>query len=142
MAFGKVFDLHFEIGTNGPPNGDFYAKTILGGNAVIMEKSGPTPAIAMEKLTIDMEQNNIWAILAKNPNYSVYPFGGNANPVPRAVPRAVPLPDKTGVDPDAPKQMPGNLSQIPHPACTSLCTSFEHFGKVKCKSMCAQRRGV
>jgi len=130
---GKVFDLHFEIGTNGPPAGDFYAKTIIGAG-VIIEESGPTPAIALGELAITMENNNIWAILAVNPHYSTYPLGSATS--------AKPIPPAKKPDPNIVRKKPMELTQVIHPDCQVLCTSFDHFGKNKCKSMCGQRTGL
>ena len=51
-------------------------------------------------------------------------------------------------NPSLPKLKPGqlltpkDLGNIPHPDCTSICTSFDFFGKGKCKNMCGHRNGV
>jgi len=138
----KIFDVHFEIGTNGPPTGDFYAKCLLGGNGVLFEENGPTPAAAISKVVINMENTGMWSLIAQNPSLSVYPFTGST-PAQTGNSSRPPVPaeviKKSAPDPNAPKRMPGDLSQVTHPDCTVLCTSFEHFGKAKCKSMCRQR---
>jgi hypothetical protein len=134
-TFGKVFDLHFEIGTNGPPSGNFYARTIIGTAGLIIEADGPTPAVALGKLAIDMENNNLWAVLAANPHYSSYPLGSNST---SAKPQVV----TKKPDPNIVRKKPMELTQVTHPDCQMLCTSFDHFGKTKCKSMCGQRTGL
>ena len=130
----KVFDVHFEIGTNGPPNSDFYAKVMLGKQGVIFQQDASTPAAAIAKIALDMENSGMWAIIAQNPSISSYPPG--------SMPTTKSPTPKTKVDPDAPKKKPMELTQVAHPDCQLLCTSFDFFGKGKCKSMCGQRSGL
>ena len=135
----KLFDIHFEIGTNGPPAGDFYAKCLLGGNGVIFSANGPSPAAAIQRVALDMENTGMWALIVSNPTLSTYPLTtGNSSrpPVPAEIKK------KSAADPNAPKRQPSDLTQVAHPDCTALCTSFEHFSDKKCKSMCGQRSGV
>ena len=130
---GKVFDLHFEIGTNGPPHSNFYARVMLGPNGVIFQHDASTPAAAISKIVIDMETSGMWAVLAKNPGISTFPAGA-------ATPNLTVSTKKA--DPNAPKQLPSDLTQEVYPDCTGMCTSFEFFGKNKCAGMCQQRHGV
>ena len=131
-TFGKLFDLHFEIGLN--PGGDFYAKTVLGANGLLLEQSGPTPAMALAKLAQDMENNSFWALIVANPSMASYPFG-TAPSINTQSPAKKP-------DPNIARKKPMELTQVAHPDCQMLCTSFDHFGKTKCKSMCGQRSGL
>lgn len=133
QAFGRLFDLHFEIGLN--PGGDFYARTVLGQNGIIMEQSGSTPARAIDKLAIDMEAGNFWALIIAHPGMSSYPFGSTA-------PSTTTQPPAKKPDPNVPRKKPMELTQVSHPDCQALCTSWDHFGKAKCKSMCGQRTGL
>ncbi len=43
---------------------------------------------------------------------------------------------------DGQKLKPSELTQVDHPDCQPLCTSFDFFGKGKCSNMCGQRVGV
>jgi len=131
MANGKVFDLHFEIGVNGPPNADFYCLTILGQNGVMFQADGSSPAAALSKVAIDMEQAGMWSFIAKHPVVSAYPLGTAPSVQPTIT-----------VDPKAPKQRPSDLHSVAHPTCQQMCLSFEHFGVNKCKNICAQRSGL
>jgi hypothetical protein len=126
---GQLFDLHFEIGLT--PSGDFYARTMLGN--LIMEESGDTPAKAVAKVAKDMENNNFWAVIVSNPSISSYPFGTSTKK---------PVVAATKPDPNIVRKKPMELTQVSHPECQALCTSFDHFGKGKCKSMCGQRTGL
>lgn len=140
----KLFDLHFEVGMNGPPTGDFYAITVLGINNIFFSANGNSPAEAVNKVAIDMERSGMWPPIAKNPQLSGYPFHYNTSP-PQQAGNAVPVakviqPKKK--DPDAPKQLPSHLTSVDHPECTTMCTSFDHFGRKKCKSICGQRSGI
>jgi len=132
---GKVFDLHIEIGINSPPVSDFYAKIVLGQNAVIFEQDGSTPASAISKLVMDLESSGMWPAIAKG--------AGNYRPAgaPTTKSATPPVP-KAKVDPKISRKKPMELTQVSHPDCTSLCTSFEFFGKKKCAGMCQQRHGV
>jgi hypothetical protein len=129
-AHGKLFDVHFEIGTLS--SGDFYARTMLGAS-LIMEQPGTSPAIAIAKLAAEMETTNMWGILAQNPAMSSYPFGTAA---------AKPIPPAKKPDPNVVRKKPMELTQVAHPDCQMLCTSFDFFGKTKCRSMCGQRTGL
>lgn len=131
-AFGKLFDLHFEIGIS--PGGGFYAKTVLGANALILESTGASPAAALDKIAKDMENNNFWPLIVANPSMASYPFG-SAHSVKSQVATRKP-------DPNVVRKKPMELTQVAHPDCQVLCTSFDHFGKTKCKSMCGQRSGL
>ena len=130
---GRVFDLHIEIGVNSPPTSDFYARIVLGQNAVIFEQDGSSPAAAISKLVIDLESSGMWPVIAQNPAISNGPATTKS---------ATPPTPKKKVDPNAPKRKPMDLTQVPHPDCTGMCTSFEFFGKNKCAGMCQQRRGI
>lgn len=132
---GKVFDLHIEIGVNSPPTSDFYARIVLGQNAVIFEQDGSSPAAAVSKLVIDLESSGMWAVIAQNPSYS-HPAG---SPAPKST---TPPGPKKKIDANIPRKKPMDLTQVPHPDCTGMCTSFEFFGKNKCAGMCQQRHGV
>ena len=131
-TFGKLFDLHCEIGLN--TGGDFYAKTVLGVNGLLMEHSGPTPATALDRLAKDLENNNFWALIVANPSMSSYPFGTAPSVNTQAAAKKP--------DPNIVRKKPMELTQVSHPDCQLLCTSFDHFGKTKCKSMCGQRTGL
>jgi len=126
---GKVFDLQFEIGTNGPPKGNFYAKVVIG-NGVLFESDSSSPAAAIAKVAIDMETAGMWTIMVANSALSASGSVGK------------PSPKRSKPDPKAPKKKPMELTQVTHPDCQLLCTSFDHFGKTKCKSMCGQRTGL
>jgi hypothetical protein len=133
-AFGKLFDVHFEIGSN--PIGNYYARTVLGVNGLMFEQSGPTPKMAIERLAADMENNSFWALIIANPAMSSYPFSTTTPPSVR------PGPPAKKPDPNVVRELPSELTQVAHPDCQPLCTSFDHFGKTKCKSMCGQRTGL
>jgi len=143
MAQGqsKLFDIHFEIGLNPPPTSDFYAKVQLGNNGVIFEQDGSSPATAIAKIAIDMEQSGMWAIIAKNPGLSSPSVGGTPStggPSTGGAP-STKSPTETKVDPNAPKKRPSDITQIPHPDCQVVCQAYDNFGVVKCKNICAQR---
>ena len=121
----KFFDLHIECGLD--DTGLAYAKTILGSNHVVFQEDGLTIAEAIQKLSVNLEANNVFSVLMDSPHMSTYPLG--TDPV---VPNAI--------DPKAPKKMPSELGAVVHPDCKIQCSSFEHFGENKCKSMCRQRR--
>jgi len=128
----KYFDLHFEIGLT--DTGEFYAKTVLGINGgILFQQKGNTPAAAISNLGADLEVGNIWNNIAQNPAVCVYPFPG---------PQAPTAATSLSADPNAPKKKPSELSSVAYPSCQAQCTSFDHFGAKKCKSMCRQRRGV
>jgi len=125
----KYFDLHFEVGQTG--TGYFYARTVLGVKGSIeYREEGGTPAVAIHALARTLEMGNLWGTIAQNPSMCQYPFAGPQ------IPLAV------TIDPNAPKKRPSDLSSVAYPGCQTQCTSYDHFGAGKCKSMCAQRSGV
>ena len=136
----KVFDLHFEVGVNPPPLNGFYALTILGANGVKFEEMGSSPADCIAKVTAQMEASGIWAVVAKDPGVSMYPFNtGRASGKNTAVQTST---TNNAYDPNIPKERPADLGQVPHPDCQARCQSFDHFGTSRCKSICAQRSGL
>jgi len=137
----KVFDLHFEVGVNPNPMGGFYALTILGQGGVKFESQGTTPADALSKIVVDMEQSNMWQLIVGNPGINQFPFP--ANPRNGKPPAAVPVSStNSAYDPKAPKQRPSDLTQVTHPDCQTMCQSYEHFKAAKCKSICGFRDGL
>ena len=125
----KYFDLHFEVGQT--DTGNFYAKTVLGiKGSLAFQEEGPTPAVAINKLAVALESGNLWSTIANNPSMCQYPFAGPQ------IPLAV------TIDPNAPKKRPSDLSGVAYPTCQTQCTSYEHFGAGKCRSMCAHRSGI
>ena len=121
----KMFDLHFQI--NMDAAGITYkATTILGNNGIKFSANAATPSEALFAVAKDMEAAGMWGSILKDPSISVYPFGTTAPP-------------QIKVDPKVKKQLPSDLTQVPHPTCTGMCTSFDLFGKDKCKGMCRQR---
>lgn len=129
----KLFDLHFQIDMD-RSGSSYKATTVLGNNGGGFTGVAATPSEALFKVAKDMEIAGMWGFILKNPAVSSFPFGGPTTTV-NAQPQV-------SVDPKAPKKLPSDLTQIPHPTCTGMCTSFDFFGKDKCKSMCAQRAGL
>lgn len=150
----KLFDLHIEVGVDN--NGGHYAKTILGNNAILIEKFSGTLCSAVINLIYEMDQISTFDMLKQSPTLSRFPLGaGAALPVkypPTGTgthpttkpstkpPAAVPVPDPP--DPNIVRQRPADLGKIDSPACNTICISFDHFGTSKCKSICASKKGV
>lgn len=126
----KYFTLHLECGLTNI--GALYAKTILGvrGGIEYRKESTASLAHAIMDLVNDLQTGGMWNTLAQNPQICVYPFPGTQTPL------------ANGIDPNAPKKRPSDLSQVTHPACQTQCISFDNFGAGKCRSMCGQRSGV
>jgi hypothetical protein len=133
MADKKLFDLHFEIGMT--DKGQYYAKTVLGANKVMYRREDTFVPSCVGMTCVEMEAAGMLGLLAMNPQLSSYPFGTAPSVNTQSV-------NKKSIDPNASKQKPSDLTQVSHPECTALCTSFEFFGKDKCKNMCAQRKGI
>lgn len=125
----KYFDLHIECGLT--DTDDFYVKTVLGNRGIEYRKeSRVSLAHAIVDLVNELQTSGMWSVLAQNPQTCVYPFPGTQTPL------------AISVDPKAPKKRPADLSRVAHPACQMQCTSFDHFGAPRCKSMCGQRSGL
>jgi len=129
----KLFDLHFQIDVD--KSGTAYkATTVLGNNGVSFSQIAATPSEAIFMVAKDMEKAGMWRLILNNPAVSFFPFANNRV--------AANIQHQAPVDPKTPKKKPSELTQIPHPTCTALCTSYDLFGKGKCKNMCAQRNGL
>jgi len=129
----KLFDLHFQIDADN--SGTAYkATTVLGNNGVSFSQIAATPSEALFMVAKDMEVAGMWGFILKNPAVSSFPFGGTTV--------TVKTQHQAPVDPKAPKKKPSELTSVPHPTCTALCTSYDLFGKGKCKNMCAHRAGL
>jgi hypothetical protein len=130
----KFFDLHFEVGDVSA--GIFYAKTILGNNAVKFEHQGPTPGAAIMACIADMEGAGMWGIIASNPAMTPYPFPGpgQRNSGVTTTTAATTVPAKKQADPVRVRSF--ELGTTPKGQCESLCITHDNFGSVKCGSFC------
>lgn len=134
---GKMFDIHIEVGD--VQTGVFYAKTILANGQAVIEKHGPNPSSPIMQVVAEMEQIGLWQILYNDPSISSYPFntGGVPGSTSNSSPNVV-VNNRKKKDP--PKQLPSTLTGVDKPACQTLCTSFDHFGDSKCRSICASKK--
>lgn len=99
------------------------------------------------------------------PTYSTFPFSGlpspqvglpigGTSPTPVASPTVTPgyprsvSPAPPAARPPVPaeakkkelkRRLPSDIIDIVHPACQDVCTSWDIFGKIKCKNMCEWR---
>ena len=121
----RFFDLHMEVGQ--ATTGKFYARLVLG-KSIEYREEGSTPAAAASKLVLELERQNMWNIMAKNPTMCTYPIPGARAPLALGT-----------TDPAAPKKRPSELSGVTKPGCQARCASYEHFLDTKCASMCPQK---
>jgi len=68
-----------------------------------------------------------------------YPRGTTSPPVPISRSACVPAEVKKK---QLKRMLPSHIIDIAHPACQDVCTSWDIFGKVKCKNMCEWRKEV
>jgi len=122
----KYFDLHFEIGI--ADSGATYAKTFIGGKEIRREDRSVVNAVA--SVCLEAHSMSLWNKIANDPTLSKFPFPGSSNPA------------ANNAKTNGRLFKPSELTQVPHPDCQAQCSSYDIFGKVKCSSMCQQRRGV
>jgi hypothetical protein len=148
-----IFTLHFEYG-DAKSTIQHYWKTVLkplipnSGHRYYERRDGKTYInILLCELIKDIETSGIISELLSNPSASIYPFpphtptpsmgGGSTSSTPVA--KAV-LVDE--LDKEIVRKLPSHIIDISHPHCQMHCTSWEHFGKSKCKNMCKWRPEV
>jgi len=140
----SMFDLHFECGERRNINGAWeglYAKTQIGLTPNIKtfdSLNAPNSQYyepALENVLVDLASNRIFDFLVTDPSSSFFPFCANQ---PKAIPRSAPVPAEIPQK-DLPRKLPSAIIGVPHPQCQNVCTSWDHFGKVKCKNICAWR---
>ena len=133
---GKMFDIHIEVGD--VQTGVFYAKSIIGNNAMKIEHHGPNPTSAIMLAIADMEAIGLWQILYSDPSAAPYPFPGNTPPV-----NSHPGGTNGGTQPkkkDPVRVLPSELAGTPKGKCEPQCTSYDHFGVSKCATMCKGKK--
>ena len=145
QSIGHLYDLHFECGERRNVNGAFeglYALTQIGSNPnniKTYESVAKYYELAIENILVDLSSNGQLDFLIKNPGYSAFPFNSiSPNTAPKAIPSSAPRPAEIPKK-DLPRRLPSDIIGVSHPQCQNVCTSWDHFGKVKCKNMCAWR---
>lgn len=133
-----LFDLHIKISRTN--TGTYSAKTILGANAVLLERFNTDLTVAVRDLMTDMEHFGAWRILEAAPSLSMWPFGGP--------PAAVSTPTSKPANATKKKQVPQtlerpvDLSTVNFPDCEPRCQAHDLFGSKKCKALCQSKKGV
>lgn len=127
----KMCELHFEVGMT--PNSLIYAKTeFLKWSSSYRTEFNTIGGAVSASMFCACDDGAISAILG-NPSMSVYPLPFQSA---TTATRGSLASDKIA------RKLPNELIDQSHPNCTTICTSMHHFGKNKCKSMCAWRTEV
>jgi len=137
IEFQKFFELHIECGSTTSLS-RYYAKTIINGKEYI--SSNGTIDMAIFELMNYLHNAYVYPMLTSAPSLSVYPFkagSGSKGSVPSAV-----LVEESKPKKDIKRRLPSDLVDRSYPECTSLCTSWDIFGKGKCRNMCEWRPEV
>lgn len=139
-----LVDIHFEIGI--PKTTGIYAKTeFLNGipsfREVDMSIYETAVGAAISEAFFKMEKCGILSYLMANPQHSVYPIPFTKNPNTNLPLVLHPYPEETKKK-EVARRLPSDIIDIPHPACQSVCTSWDIFGKSKCKNICEWRPEV
>ena len=135
-----LFDLHVEVGdiTGG---GGVYSRTEFVNPPKICEiPVSNIDVVAISDLVMEMEAQGVIVQLMNQPSMSIFPFGG----IPSTSPSSVGTTSSGGVGAvkkkKAPLRLPSDIgSDLSHPACQDVCTSFEHFLDKKCRAICPWR---
>ena len=127
MTRDHLFDLHIEFTRT--PQQAHVATILLAGAGVKFEGLGSSPRGALVNLASKLQDDGIdvYALLTRDPSMSSCPNTPTAAPAVK-------------IDPNAPKQLPMDLINTPHPDCQVECSSFANFNDARCKSMCGHRR--
>lgn len=144
----NMFDLHIECGyevdQNNMPKSTYAFTQIDNGQC---HKFAGTAAIfehSIENLLVDLTIHKMFDQLQLDPSFSTFPFN---NQTPSSSPSAhrstndVARPAEIAKK-DLPRNLPSALIGEPYPQCQDTCTSWDIFGKVKCKNMCEWRKEV
>jgi len=135
----KFFDIHIEVGDVQTPIGNaFYARTILGNNAVKFEHQGDSPAEAINRLAVDMENTGMWGLIMQNPaGFAPYPFMSGQTAQTTSTPTTSTPPKK---DAEPIRKRPVDLLSTPKGECEAICISYDNFGVSKCATMCRGKK--
>lgn len=131
MPDKKLFDLHIEVGYDSD-TGDKYGKIVLSDGSKFENRSSYLTD-SVSGLIYDIDSKGGINALRNDPKLSVFPAPGAA------------ISQKNGnqlqaPDPNDPKKLPSECTQIPDIECQLFCSSFANFKTAKCKSMCAGRK--
>jgi hypothetical protein len=135
----KLYDLHLEVEIL--PNGEYLARTIYGNNSIKFEGTANNQCDAICNMIVDLDVCGGLDLLQVNPALSVFPLGapvGASQKAPTSGTKTV----AANSNKNKPKKKPSELMSVSNPDCQPLCTSYDLFGAVKCKSMCGHRSGL
>ena len=79
MPDKKLFYLHIEVGDE---QGTYYAKCVLGNNALEFKQFSGDVCDALTMLFVDMATNGVYTSLARDPSFSLYPLSGHVHTFP------------------------------------------------------------
>ena len=124
----KLFELHAELGEREEGKTGYYLKLLFSdGTEFVNETSHLSDAISSTAYQLKTS-----GMLARLADGLVKCKMVEADGIKSSLPNLKPGELLT----------PKDLGSVPHPDCTTICTSFDFFGKGKCKNMCGHRTGV
>lgn len=129
----KLFDLHMEIFYDGNL-GEYISRVALSDGSEVINRAS-TMNDVMTSMIFRMKSEGITQLLFEHPEYSVFPAPGSQTTGNTGNPIAVP-------NKNDPKKLPSDCIGFSHPQCQLFCSSFDCFGKRKCKNMCSWRPEV
>lgn len=131
------FYLHLEYGID--VDRKIYAKTVIN-NFPHIEKELSFRQVSINLINF-LDYMFVFKSLTRFPGWSQFPFPvapsmTNGKSVPRAVLVEEAKPK------DIKRQLPSHLTDVGYPKCKTMCTSWDNFGKSKCKNMCEWRSEI
>ncbi len=129
MPDRKLFELHAELGKC--DNGDHYLKLQFSDGSEFVNIC-TYPADTITSMPIKLDHKGMWASLFDGSIKSVI-IGNNVN---------AQLPPNIKMPKDGSRLRPADLTQVNPPACNPICQSFDIFGVVKCRSICAAKNHI
>ncbi len=144
-AIIQYFDLHFECAIDSA-TGIHHAKAVF-----VAQPGAPVPGLlvyhnqskflddALCDVVNDMEGDRFFDDLMKNPLMSQYPIPGGSGQS-SVSPSSGSISSSSKKKEEVKRRLPSDIgTELIHPACQDVCTSFEHFRDTKCRSMCEWR---
>lgn len=140
-----IFELHIEFGTG--VNMDYYAKTVFTNPYTERMQHSKFMDDAACNLMLKLDQTGVFIQLMNKTSISSFPFpSGSSSPSSSSTKTSTGHPTSsssvTAPSKDIVRELPSACIGYADITCRDHCTSWDCFGRVKCKNMCSWRKEI